>query len=69
MDAKTTTTRNRPIIYWGMGTVALHYCAQGDRISKRTLMLELPRTPENEALLLAMGNAGRTELGFERQRS
>jgi hypothetical protein len=57
----------RPTVYWGMNTVALHYLSQGDRISKKTLMLELARSPENERLLVAMGNAGRSFLGLKGQ--
>ena len=57
----------RPIVYWSMKTVALHYCEQGDRIGKKTLMLELPRTLDNERLMVAMGNAGRKELGLVEQ--
>src|ERR1700735_4482694 len=65
-DTMTEKT-NRPIVYWGMTSVALHYMAHGERISKKALMLELPRTPENERLLLSMCNAGRESLGLLRQ--
>lgn len=57
----------RPCVYWGMSMVALHFLAHGERVSKKNLMLELPRTAENERLLVAMGNAGRAALGIPAQ--
>lgn len=68
MPATTqAAAQKRPIVYWGMHTVALHYMAQGDRVTKSNLMLELPRSDENTALLVAMSNAGRAVLGFQAQ--
>lgn len=67
--SEETHLMQRPVVYWTLSTVALHYLRRGEGVTKKNLMLELPRTSDNERMLVAMSEAGREFLGFQPQRT
>ena len=55
-------TEKHFIVLYSLATLALHYKTSNEARTAKTRLIEWPRTPENEATLIAMAKAGNASL-------